>query len=149
MVVVWWGMPPQRADLSTLLTRAARAQRALAATRLGELGLHAGQDDLLRCLWELDGQTQAQLVRRLGVESPTVTKMVGRLEAAGFVRRRDHPADRRATQVWLTAAGWSLRPAVQRVRSTVNRRVAASLTDRQRTALEDLLSRVVEDLEAD
>lgn len=136
-------MASPRTDLSALLTRAARAQRSLMAARLADLGLYPGQDALLRCLWERDGQSQAQLVRRLGVEAPTVTKMVTRLEAAGYVGRRPHPADRRATQVWLTPAGRDLRAPVQRARAAVARELVSPLTERQRATLEDLLGRVV------
>lgn len=138
-----------RTDLGTLLTRAARAQRSLVAQRLADRGLYPGQDDLLRCLWDVDGQSQTQLVRRLGVESPTVTKMVTRLEAAGFVRRRSHPADRRSTQVWLTPAGRALRADVQRIRAAAARQLTAPLTERQRATLEDLLGRIVAGLEED
>lgn len=140
-------MATRRTDLGSLLTRAARAQRALVAQRLAELGLHAGQDDLLRCLWDVDGQSQVELVRRLGVESPTVTKMVARLETAGFVVRHPHPTDRRVTQVWLTSAGRALRADVQRARAAAARQLAAPLTERQRATLEDLLARVVGALE--
>lgn len=136
-------MASPRPDLCTLLTRAARAQRSLVAARLADLGLHPGQDDLLRCLWESDGQSQAQLVRRLGVESPTITKMVTRLEAAGYVGRRPHPSDRRATQVWLTPAGRALRARVQGARTAVARQLSSPLTERQRATLENLLGRVV------
>lgn len=140
-------MTPPRPDLGSRLTRAARAHRWLLAARLAEVGLHPGQDDLLRCLWDADGQSQADLAWALGVESPTVTKMVGRLEAAGVVRRRPHPHDRRSTQVWLTPAGRALRPAVQRARVAANREFTGPLTDRQRATLEQLLDRVVSDLD--
>lgn len=140
-------MPTRHRDLCGLLGFAARVQRTELAAALADLGLYPGQDDLLRCLWEADGQGQAQLVRRLGVESPTVTKMVARLEEAGFVRRRPHPADRRITQVWLTPAGRAVRPRVLAARAAVGRRLAAPLTARQRATLEDLLSRVVTQLE--
>lgn len=141
--MVWWSMASPPHDLPLLLTRAARAQRSLTAARLADLGLYPGQDDLLRCLWRKDGQTQVELVSQLGVESPTVTKMVGRLETAGFVRRRRHPADRRATQVWLTPAGRALRPHVQRLRSASTRELVAPLTERQQATLVNLLERIV------
>lgn len=140
-------MARARVDLGTLLTRTARAQRSILTTRLAELDLYAGQDELLCCLGEQDGQSQVALVGRLGVESPTVTKMVGRLESAGFVRRRSHPADRRVTQVWLTPSGRSLLPAVQRARAAAVRQVTAPLTSRQRATLEELLGRMVGALE--
>jgi len=110
------------------------------------LGLHPGQDALLRCLWSSDGQTQSDLVEQLGVEAPTVTKMVHRLEAAGFVKRRPHPTDRRATQVWLTASGRAIRPDVQKVRNRVNRKLAAGLSPRQQDTLASLLTKVNDNL---
>jgi len=109
---------------------------------LAPLGLHPGQDALLRCLWASDGQTQSDLVEQLGVEAPTVTKMVHRLEAGGFVRRRPHPTDRRATQVWLTASGRAIRSDVQKVRTRINRRLLGGLSPRQQATLVSLLGKV-------
>jgi len=132
-------------NLPGLLARVARQQRTLTAQQLAPLGLFPGQDALLRCLWHRDGQTQSQLVDSLGVEPPTVTKMVQRLEEKGFVRRRPHPSDRRATVVWLTAAGQRVRPQVQRASRQVTRELFSDLTDRQVATLESLLDRVATD----
>lgn len=140
-------MPAATDDLGALLAKAARSQRILTAALLAPLGLHPGQDDLLRCLWRRDGQVQSELVDQLGVEPPTVTKMVHRLESAGFVQRRPHPSDRRATQVWLTPTGRDLRPAVQRVRSRLERRLSAGLSERQQATLRSLLQRVAHNVE--
>lgn len=129
-------------DVPTLLARAARSHRTLSASLLAPLGLHPGQDALLRCLWITDGQTQSDLVEQLGVEAPTVTKMVHRLEAGGFVRRRPHPTDRRATQVWLTASGRAIRSDVQKVRTRINRRLLGGLSPRQQATLVSLLGKV-------
>lgn len=141
-------MPAASDDIGALLVKAARSQRILAASMLAPLGLHPGQDDLLRCLWRRDGQVQSDLVEQLGVEPPTVTKMVHRLESVGFVQRRPHPSDRRATQVWLTPSGRDLRPAVQRVRTRVERRVMTGMSPRQAAMLRSLLERVAHNLEA-
>jgi MarR family transcriptional regulator, organic hydroperoxide resistance regulator len=136
-------------DVTQLITRIARMQRTTIAAELAPLGLHPGQDALLRCLWDTDGQTQTQLVDALGVEAPTVTKMVHRLEAAGFVRRRAHARDRRATEVWLTAAGRNIRAEVNRVRTRVNRRALVGLSARQADSLQSLLERVQGNLVVD
>jgi MarR family transcriptional regulator, organic hydroperoxide resistance regulator len=141
-------MPSTAADLGVLLSRAARAQRTLAASMLAPLGLHPGQDELLRCLWRRDGQSQSSLVDQLGVEAPTVTKMVHRLEASGFVQRRPHPSDRRSIQVWLTPAGRDLKPAVQRVRTRLERRLTDGLGPRQQASLRTLLQRLADDPDA-
>ena len=145
--MVRWGMAPLPDDLTTTLTRVARAQRSLSAESLAPLGLHPGQDELLRLLWRQDGLVQSRIVDALGVEAPTVTKMVHRLELAGFVQRRAAPADRRATQVWLTPAGRQLPPAVQRLRKRIDRRMTDGFTDRQAATLQALLERILTNLD--
>jgi len=47
---------------------------------------------------------QAQLSEALGYEPPTVTLMTRKLEAAGHIRRRPAPSDKRASIVELPVA---------------------------------------------
>ncbi|XXV34779.1 MarR family transcriptional regulator [Sorangium sp. So ce1504] len=63
-------------------------------------GLQPGQDVLLRQLCQSDGLSQSALIERLGVEPPTVTKALGRLEKAGLVVRRRDPNDARVSRVY-------------------------------------------------
>ena len=82
-------------DLNVKLMRVARAHRTMAASLLSQVGLHPGQEALLMELWDHDGRTQADLAESLGVEPPTVTKMLQRMENADLVDRRpdaDRPA---------------------------------------------------------
>ncbi|MBX9719393.1 MAG: MarR family transcriptional regulator, partial [Microbacteriaceae bacterium] len=72
---------------------AARAHRRRAAAALAPLGLHPGQELLLSILAKRGSATQVQLARILGVEPPTIAKMVGRLEAAGVAERAADPRD--------------------------------------------------------
>ena len=61
-------------------------------------------------LWELHRlgpSTQRALARTLNVTPRNVTGLVDALEANGFVDRRPHPTDRRATLVTLTELGTS------------------------------------------
>lgn len=144
-------MPPASTrtdDLHVAIVRLARAHRAELARELGGVGLHPGQEHLLAQLWLEDGRTQADLADVLGVEPPTVTKMIGRLEAAGFVVRHPHPDDRRATQVWLTEAGWAVRRDVQRALTRVARRVTAGMSERQQSSLRTLMDHAAANLGA-
>lgn len=106
---------------------------------LTEHGLHPGQEFLLSQLWREDGLTQAELVARLGVEAPTVTKAVQRLERTGFVRREP---GRRQRRVFLTEEGRALRRPVERAWRQADRAVTRGLSDVQRTELADLLRRL-------
>ena len=62
----------------------------------------------LAVLWEQDGQTIGALADRLALESSTITPLVKRLEAGGFVRRERNPDDERQVLVTLTPKGHSL-----------------------------------------
>lgn len=72
------------------------------------LGLdHSG----LLCLGHLlnDGaMTPSGIAEQLGLTSASVTALLDRLSAAGLIRRRPHPDDRRSVLVSLTAAGTRL-----------------------------------------
>lgn len=82
--------------------------RALAAGVLAHLGLHPGQEVLLMDLATHGPRTQVQLAGGIGCEPPSVTGMVRKLEAAGFVGREQKPGDARAVVVSLTPAGHDL-----------------------------------------
>jgi MarR family transcriptional regulator for hemolysin len=55
-----------------------------------------------------DGIRQNALADELGVEGPSVVRLLDRLVEDGLVERREDPADRRAKTVRLTAAGHTL-----------------------------------------
>ncbi len=57
-------------------------------------------------LYEGDGATIGTLAQRHGVDAPTVTGIVKRLEQSGLVERRHDRDDRRIVKVYLTAEGW-------------------------------------------
>lgn len=93
--------------------RSALAQGLLLAgrrwrTRLNERLRSVGQTDA-RCaaLAEVvsapQGVVQRELSQRLGVEEPTVVRLVDALEAGGWVERRPHGLDRRAKVVQATS----------------------------------------------
>jgi DNA-binding MarR family transcriptional regulator len=133
-------------DIGLAFARIARAQRTKLAKSLAGIGLHPGQEQLLLALYEEDGMHQARLAEVLGIEAPTVTKMLQRLEAAGFVERTAHPSDGRALCVHLTPAGSALRRDVRRIWSTVNRQALKGLSDRQQSTLRTTLASIAENL---
>lgn len=80
--------------------------------RLAEHGLTPARGEIIWLLHRHGRLTQRQLSEALGCTPRNVTGLVDTLEAAGFVARTRHPADRRAVLVSLTprgaalAAGW-------------------------------------------
>lgn len=69
---------------------------------LEELGLLFGQPPVLFNLWHRDGQTQAELARRMNRTPATVTATLTRMERDGWIERRRDPNDNRVLRVYLT-----------------------------------------------
>jgi len=76
---------------------------------LEELGLTYPQYVTIICLWEEDKQTVKGLSEKLFLEPSTMTPMLKRLEAMGYVTRERDSEDERSVRVSLTEAGRQLR----------------------------------------
>jgi DNA-binding MarR family transcriptional regulator len=76
---------------------------------LDELGLTYTQWIAIVALWEHDEQTVSSLGDKLFLESNTLTPILKKLEALGYVERRRDPRDERQVIVRLTDAGRALR----------------------------------------
>lgn len=76
---------------------------------LAPLGLTYPQYLVMLVLWERDGLTVGEIAERVFLDSPTVTPLLKRLEAAGLVSRDRSPQDERQVLITLTPAGRSLR----------------------------------------
>lgn len=76
---------------------------------LDELGLTYPQYLAIIALWEEDQQTVKSLSEKLFLEPSTVTPMLKRLEAMGYVRRVRDSRDERNVIISLTDEGRALR----------------------------------------
>src|SRR5687768_8389206 len=76
---------------------------------LEELGLTYTQYIAIVALWERDDQTVSGLGEKLFLESNTLTPILKKLEAMGYLTRRRDPEDERQVRVSLTEAGRRLR----------------------------------------
>ncbi|RPE44917.1 DNA-binding MarR family transcriptional regulator [Streptomyces sp. Ag109_O5-1] len=128
--------------VSHALSRVARLHRTAAAGLLRGLGLYPGQELVMMYLWENGPARQSDLIRMLGLDPSTVTKMLQRLEQAGQVRRLPDPADRRAVLVEATECGTRLLTEVERVWTALEEESLAGLDPAEREQLLRLLGRV-------
>lgn len=76
---------------------------------LEQLGLTYTQYITIVALWEEDNQTVGSLGEKLFLESNTLTPILKKLEAMGFVERQRDPEDERQVRVSLTRNGRRLR----------------------------------------
>ncbi|NPT47469.1 MarR family transcriptional regulator [Paraburkholderia sp. 1N] len=76
---------------------------------LEELGLTYPQYIAIIALWEEDNQTVSGLGAKLFLESNTLTPMLKKLEAMGYLERQRDPGDERQVRISLTKSGRRLR----------------------------------------
>lgn len=129
-----------------LLAKVCRAHRGNVGARLSEVGLHAGQEMVLIQLWREDGLKGGELAARLGVEPPTITRTVRRMESCGFVERRPDLTDARSFRVHLTGKGRALEEPVARIWEEVEEKTLQGLSPEEKLVLRRLLARVRENL---
>jgi DNA-binding MarR family transcriptional regulator len=97
-----WGT---RSEVLRELFQLAPSLERFRAEGMARRGLTQPRARLLRTLDEGGPQVMSELSRALDVTPRAVTALVDGLEADGLVRRCEHPHDRRATVVELTATG--------------------------------------------
>ncbi|MBC8997316.1 MarR family transcriptional regulator [Pseudomonas sp. N40(2020)] len=76
---------------------------------LERLGLTYTQYITIVALWEQDDQTVGSLGEKLFLESNTLTPILKKLEAMGYLQRQRDPADERQVRIGLTQSGKDLR----------------------------------------
>jgi MarR family transcriptional regulator, transcriptional regulator for hemolysin len=52
-----------------------------------------------------EGVRQVALAEHIGIEGPSLVRLLDRLAITGLVRREDDPVDGRANRIWLTDTG--------------------------------------------
>ena len=73
------------------------------------------------------GVRQKELAIALGIEGPSLVRLLDGLERRGLIERRGDGTDRRARGIHLTAAGRALQRRVAKVSGAVQRRVLAEV----------------------
>jgi DNA-binding MarR family transcriptional regulator len=111
---------------------------------LAEIGLTYGQYLAMLALWERRELGIGELCSILDLDTGTVSPLVKRLEAIGFVERERRTDDERAVSVKLTAAGAALEKKARSVPKAIASCLLAEETDygEMRAMLEKMLDRV-------
>jgi MarR family transcriptional regulator for hemolysin len=74
-----------------------------------------------------EGVRQKDLAAALGIEGPSLVRLLDGLERRGLIERREDGADRRARGIHLTHDGRELQKRVARTSATVQRRLLSAV----------------------
>ncbi|MET3794422.1 MarR family winged helix-turn-helix transcriptional regulator [Aquamicrobium terrae] len=134
-----------KADRTATMNRlhsAARLARTALAARLLAHGFYAGQDQIMLALDRDDGQTPGALADRLGVRPPTITKTINRLQAQGFLEKRNSNSDARQAHIFLTDAGREMIVAIEKSVKKTEKQALKGLDKKEQKTLAKLLARI-------
>jgi len=114
---------------------------------LSEIGLTYPQYLVMMALWEKDDQPVNDIAKTLYLETNTVTPLLKRMEAEGFVKREKGIRDARQVIVSLTAKGKELEKTAGCVPDAMGEKVACrSITPDNApklfTTLDDLIAKL-------
>jgi len=137
---------PETESIDHLLAQVCRLHHSRARTLLNNLGLYRGQPPVLHALWEKEGLTHSDLATRMHVKPATITKMIQRMEKAGFVERRPDAEDQRVSRVYLTDAGRAIQAEVHQVFRALEEEGFAGFTLEERVLLRRFLLQIRENL---
>ena len=138
---------PTREDMLHLISNVCGRKFQWMHERLDSLGLYHGQPSVLNALWAQEGMTQSELSDALNRSPSTITKMVQRMEKAGFVERRDDPQDERISRVYLTEEGHNVRSAVEEIWHNFAAQAFSTFTEQESAQFYALLDRLYHNIE--
>lgn len=118
-----------RRSLTAQLLQAGRHWRRIAEKELEKLGIsEACAAPLLWASRLGGGVRQVTLAAYVGIEGPSLVRLLDQLVAAELVVRRDDPTDRRAKTIWLTRTGERLAAIIEERLVEMRAQVLADVT---------------------
>ncbi|MEU9505573.1 MarR family transcriptional regulator [Micromonospora sp. NPDC048170] len=123
------------------LSVAARGVVAVYRPLLEPMGLTHPQYLVMLALWQHAPLSVRELSRLLQLDPGTLSPLLKRLEAAGYVRRERDSADERSLAVTLTATGEALRERAQQIPPAIVERLGMPMEELRH--LHTVLTRVI------
>ena len=94
-----------------------------------------------------DRVNQTQLAERMGIEQPTLGRVLRELEADGLIARRAPSGDRRARVITLTAASKPLMQKINRIQNTVRASLLKGIDAAELAACLAVFARILDNAE--
>ena len=107
--------------------------------RLHSYGLTPIQHLVLEALWDEDGLSAGDIGKRLVFDGATLSGVLDRLSASGWVLKRSDPEDKRILRISLTQKSKALKPKLSAIRNKTNEDLLARFSLEEKVLLKRLL----------
>lgn len=137
--------PPLKDHICRTIYATNLAIQRIHKVALDELGITYPQYLVFNLLWERDTQSVSELADQLELEASTLTPLLKRLEAGGYVVRVRNPGDERQVLISLSEKGRDLRDRAGCVSVNLAEKAGMSMRELQHlnASIRDLHDRLV------
>ena len=91
--------------------------------------------------------TQKELSERLGIEGPSLVRLLDRMETDGWVRRRASTEDRRAKTVHYTRKASGMIREIKRVAARLRRELLSDINEKELAIASSVMQRIKQRIE--
>ena len=108
----------------------------------GVEGIVPSHGDIMVHLFAAEECTMQNLAKQINRTKPTVTVLIEKLVACGYVVKEKSAEDNRVTLIKLTAKGWELKPIFEVISAKMNAIVYQGLCEEEAEMLEKVLTQI-------
>ena len=127
-----------------LLGKAYQKAHALFKNQLVSYGLTNLQHLVLEALWYSQGLTAAQLGKFLILDKATLSGVLDRMVAGGWIIKKPHPQDRRTYSIYTSQKADRLKENLIQERIKANEQILRSFSLEEKLLFKRLLNDVIE-----
>jgi MarR family transcriptional regulator, transcriptional regulator for hemolysin len=130
------------------ITDVGRLLRTVFERRVREFGLTRAQWLVIARIYRRPGLSQSEVADLLEIEKASAGRLIDRMEAKGWLQRRDDATDRRVNRLHLTPAAERLHAAIWPIAEATVDTALGDLSLAERRQLTGLMARVKSKLQA-
>ena len=109
-------------------------------------GLASSHGDILFVLFNFKILPMMEIAKRINRDKSTVTALIKKLEAMGYVEKTADPDDSRVTLISLTDNGWKLKPVFDRISEKLLKQVYKGFTGKEKEEIITGLERLFKNM---
>lgn len=134
-----------RFRLTLQIVLAARRWRSLLEDRLRPLGHSAPRMEVMSSISHVPRlSAQIEIAKRIGIEGPTLTRMLDMMESEKLVERLPDPADRRAKLIRLTDRGEDALSEAGGVAASLREQILAEFSEEELAQINGFFERFLQ-----
>ena len=108
----------------------------------GVEGIVPSHGEIMVHLFAAEECTMQNLAKQINRTKPTVTVLIEKLVACGYVVKEKSAEDNRVTLIKMTAKGWELKPIFEVISAKMNAVVYQGLCEEEAEMLEKVLTQI-------